>query len=190
MIEARPRNISWRRQAQFLRRDDAQEAAENDDGDLDVQFGPDRLLHPCGQAGQEIADDQTGDQRDDEAAFGGQTQRPADAELLHVGRRVHGKVGVAADDPADVAEPEHRGEAEDEATDIGLQGRSPGRHQHQQSDVSGNQRADPAQAGISFRNRRQRLAQIRPYTGGHHPAENVQAYGQAERKDEHHQTND
>ena len=53
-----------------------------------------------GQAGQKIADDETDDEGDDKAALVGQPQRPADAEFLHIGRRVHGEIGVAAHDPA------------------------------------------------------------------------------------------
>ena len=79
---------------------DREEGAEDDDGDLDVELGPDRLLQPVGEARKEVGDDQAGEQRDDEAALVGQPERPADAELAQIGRRNRGEMGVAAEDPA------------------------------------------------------------------------------------------
>ncbi len=43
--------------------------------------------------------------RDDEAAFVGELERPADAEFLQIGGRDHGEIGVAAGDPARIGKP-------------------------------------------------------------------------------------
>ena len=50
-------------------------------------------------------------------------QRPGDAEFLLLGRRHRGEMGVAADDPARIGDPEHRGEREREALDVGFRAR-------------------------------------------------------------------
>src|SRR5450631_3115046 len=52
------------------------EAAENDNGDLDVEFGADRGLDRFRETRQEIGDNQPGDQREDIATLIGQFQRP------------------------------------------------------------------------------------------------------------------
>src|SRR5580692_2692360 len=49
-------------------------AAENDDGDFDVELGPHRVLDRVGEARQKIGDDQAGDQRKDVGALVGQLQ--------------------------------------------------------------------------------------------------------------------
>ena len=56
----------------------------------------------------------------------------------------------------------------------------------QQADIGGDERADAAQPRISFRNRRERRAEIRPHACRHDPAEKVQVYEEAQRKHENH----
>ena len=82
-------------------------------------------LMPFGKFRKDIGDDQAGYQRDHEAAFVGQFQRPADAEFLQVRRRDGGEMGVAADDPAGIGDPEHRRESRGEAPDVGPQRAAP-----------------------------------------------------------------
>src|SRR4029453_16901501 len=55
---------------------DGEEAAEDHDRDLDVELRPDCFLDGLGEARKDIGDDQSRDQREDEAAFVGQAQRP------------------------------------------------------------------------------------------------------------------
>src|SRR5204863_4566634 len=162
------------RQVQLFCRDNPEKATKKHDSDLDIHFRPNRFMHPRGERRQEIADDQSHDQGDNEAAFSRKPQRPADPEFLQIGRRVHREIGVATNDPADIADPEYRGESESKPSYVGAQNRGTYRHQHQQPHVGGDERADTAQAGIRFRYRRERFAQVRPYGGSDHPAEKVQ----------------
>src|SRR5262249_31505547 len=87
---------------------DGEEAAKDHNRDLDVELRPDRFFDRLGEAGKDVGDDQSREQRKDKAAFIGQTQRPADAELLQFGRRDRGEIGVAADHPTGVGDREHR----------------------------------------------------------------------------------
>jgi hypothetical protein len=104
-------------------RRDREIAAENDDGDLDVKLRPHRLFDGGGEARQKIGDDQAGDQRENIRAFVGKPQRPADAEFLLLRRRDRGEMGVVADDPARIGDPEHRRESQRKTLDVGFQRR-------------------------------------------------------------------
>src|SRR5215831_8098579 len=70
------------RKIEFAGGGHGEEAAKDHDRDLDVEFRPHRLLDCLGEARKHVGDDQPREQREDEATFIGQTQRPADAELL------------------------------------------------------------------------------------------------------------
>src|SRR4029077_233957 len=52
-------------ESELARRRHGEDAAENDDGNLDVELRPHRFLHGLGKAREEIGDDQPGDQRKD-----------------------------------------------------------------------------------------------------------------------------
>ena len=85
-MAATPRSSSELARSELARRGHGEDAAENDDRDLDVKLRPHRFLHRLGKARKEIGDDQPGDQRKDIAAFIGELERPADAEFLLFGR--------------------------------------------------------------------------------------------------------
>ncbi len=53
---------------ELARRGHGEERAEDHDGDLDVKFGPDRLLEPVREAREDVGDDQARNERDDETA--------------------------------------------------------------------------------------------------------------------------
>ena len=157
-MAATPRRMSELAKLEFAGRRHGKEAAENDDGDLDIELGPHRLLDAVGKARKEIGDDQAGDQREDVGAFIGQLQRPADAEFLLFGRRHRGEIGVVADDPARIGDPEYRGEGERELFHVGLERGGAGAEHEGQRGISREQRADAAERGIAFRCRAERLA--------------------------------
>src|SRR5581483_11184339 len=94
------------RERELLGGDDADLGAEQYDRDLDIELGTSAFGDPLREARERIAHDKAREQRDDVAGFGGEAQRPCDAELLHVRGRVDGDVGVAAEEPADVTHPE------------------------------------------------------------------------------------
>jgi len=80
-------------QAELLGRGDRDEAAQNDDCDLDVQLGPDRFpaaIRPGWE--RRFAITSPTSKATDVAALVGEFQRPADPELLQVGRRRNGQV--------------------------------------------------------------------------------------------------
>jgi hypothetical protein len=138
------------RETEPSRRRHREDAAENDDGDLDVEFRPHRVLDRLGEARKEIGDDQPGDEREDIAAFIGELQRPADAEFLLLGRRYRREIGEVADHPARIGDPEHGGEGEREPLHVALERGGGGTEHHQERHVSCDQRADAAERGVSF----------------------------------------
>ena len=95
-----------RGQIELARDGDGDDAAEDDDGCLDVEFRPDRLAEPIGKSREEIADDEAGDEGEDQPALGRQAQRPADARLGDIRRRRRREMRIAADDPGDIGQPE------------------------------------------------------------------------------------
>ena len=151
-----------------------QRGAEDDDGRLDEPFRTGRLLEPVGRAGEEVADDQAGEQGDDEAGLARQAQRPGDAEArLLVGRG--GDKGVVPQQPAQVADAEDNGEAQGEPAKVEPQ--EPGaQEQHRQQKQVGEQETKrPGQRIVGFGRRRHRLAGADPFVRLDDPAEHVDA---------------
>ena len=173
MIAATPAQQQRARERQLAGRRHREEAAEDHDRDLDVELGPHRVLDRIGEAREHVGDHQADDERENIGAFIRQPQRPADAELLQVGRRHRGEVREIADDPARIGDPEHRGEGERESLDVDLE-RNRRRAQHdEERDIGRNQRAETAERSIGLRHGTERLADVGPHRGGDHPAEQI-----------------
>src|SRR5664280_1680895 len=172
------------REIELARRRHRDEAAENDDGDLDVEFGADRGLDRFGETRQEIGDDQAGDQREDITAFVGKLERPVHAKLLHVGRRHRREIGVAADNPTGIGDPEYGGESEREALEIALEREHSHAQDNEQRDIGRKDRTGAAERGIGLGDRSQRLADIGPHRGSHAPSEQIDIGDAGERQSE------
>jgi hypothetical protein len=164
------------------------ESAEDDDRDLDVELRPDRFLDPVGKAREKIGDDEAGEERDDVAALICEPERPVDTEALQVRRRDGGEMGVVADDPARMGDPEHGREGNRKAAHIGAERRSAGREHGQQREIGHDEGAGAAEIGIGLGERRKRKGGIGPHRGRHHPAEEVDAPKGEEGQRENHET--
>jgi hypothetical protein len=108
-----------------------QEGAQDHDGDLDVEFGTDCFLEPLREAWKEVGDGEADQQSHDVAALVGQFQRPADAELLQIGRRHRGDISEAANDPTRIGQGKDGGKGDGEPPHIQIQ-RGGSRRQHGQ----------------------------------------------------------
>src|SRR5262245_29937193 len=178
------------RKIEFAGGGHGEKAAEDHDRDLDVEFRPNCFLDRLGEARKHIGDDQPREQREDEAAFIGQAQRPADAELLQFGWRDRCETGVAADNPTGIGDPEHGGEGERELSHVRLQ-RDRRRAQHrEQRHIGGEQGAGAAEGSVGLRGRAERLAEIAPHRGRDHPADQIDIGEHRERQNKNEKTDD
>src|SRR5579863_395222 len=89
-----------------------------------------------------------------------------------------------ADHPARKGDPEYGGEGEYEALYVAFKSGGSGAEYDGQCDVSRYQRADAAEGRIALRRRTQRLAEIAPNRGRHHPADQVEIDERRQRENE------
>src|SRR5262249_29499410 len=178
------------RKIEFAGGGHGEEPAKDHDRDLDVEFRPHRLLDRLGEARKHVGDDQPREQREDEAAFIGQAQRPADAELLQFGWGDRGETSVAADDPTGVGDPEHGREGEREFFHVELCcGRRRAQH-HEQRHIGGEQGAGAAEGSVSLRGRAKGLPEITPHRRRDRPADQVDIGEHRERQNKNNETDD